>query len=53
MSLVAGLAVVLVLGIGVGGGLLLYLLVRAEHDDRNEMDRESAEQRARRDRPRE
>lgn len=45
----AGLFVVLFLTIGVGGAVLLYLLVRTEHD-RSVMDRESAEQAARKDR---
>lgn len=35
--------------VAVGGGLLLYLLVRSEHDQRRTMDRESAEKVARRD----
>jgi len=32
-----------------GGPLLLYALVRAEHDDREMMDRDEAERAARRD----
>ncbi|MEF8888321.1 MAG: hypothetical protein V5A30_10980 [Haloarculaceae archaeon] len=38
-----------VLALGVGGGLVLYLLVRAEHDKRKTMDRRDAERAARRD----
>lgn len=45
----AALAILLFFGLGIGGGLLLYLLVVAEYD-RDVMDRESAEQAARRDR---
>ena len=41
--------VVLFLLLGVGAPLLLYWLVRAEHDDREVMDRASAERVARRD----
>jgi len=43
------LILVLVLGVGVGGSLLLYWLVRAEHEDREVMDRDAAERAARRD----
>lgn len=43
-----GLVVLFVL-LGVVGPLILYLLVRSEHDQREEMDRESAERAARRD----
>ena len=43
------LAILLVLGIGLGGGLLLYALVRAEHDERRAMERGKAERAARRD----
>lgn len=39
----------LVLLIGVGGGLLLYALVRSEHDQRQVTDWESGERLARRD----
>jgi hypothetical protein len=42
---------VLFLFVAVGSGLLLYLFVRAEHDQRQPMDRESAEKVARRDVP--
>jgi hypothetical protein len=35
--------------LAVGGPLLLYALVRAEHDDREVMDRSAAERAARRD----
>lgn len=45
----AGLFLVLVLLIGVGGGLVLYWLVRSEHDRREVMDRTHAERAARRD----
>jgi uncharacterized protein HemX len=41
--------VLLFLVLGIGGPLLLYWLVRAEHDDREVMDREPAERTARRD----
>jgi uncharacterized protein HemX len=37
------------LALGIGGGLVLYLLVRAEHDKRETMDRRDAERAARRD----
>ncbi len=50
MSAIAGLAMVFVLGIAVAGALLLYLVVRAEHDDRTVTDRETAENLARKDR---
>ncbi len=42
---------VLVLGfiVVIGGSLLLYILVQQEHDRRPRMDRESAEQTARKD----
>ena len=42
--------VALVFVLGVLGPVLLYLLVRSEHDHRERMDRESAERTARRDR---
>jgi hypothetical protein len=42
-------ALVAFLALGVGGGLLLYLLVRAEHGKQREMDRRTAERAARRD----
>jgi len=51
MSLAFGMAFGLVLVIGIGGALVLYLLVRAEHDTRQRMDRESAERAARKDSP--
>jgi uncharacterized protein HemX len=38
------------LALAVGGGLVLYLLVRAEHDKREIMNRREAERAARRDR---
>lgn len=41
--------VVLFVVIGLGGGLLLYVLVRAEHDGRQVMQRGEAERVARRD----
>lgn len=44
-----GLAAVVLVFLGVGLSLLLYVLVRAEHDQRETMDRETAEQVARRD----
>ena len=47
----AGLLVVLCLVLGIGGGLVLYVLVRAEHDRRDVVDREEAERLARRDGP--
>lgn len=43
------LAVMLFVGVGIGGGLLLYGLVRAEHDDRAVMRREDGVNTARRD----
>jgi hypothetical protein len=43
------LVLVFVLLLAVGGPLLLYALVRAEHDDREVMDRAAAERAARRD----
>lgn len=45
----SGLFVVFVLAFTVGGGLILYSLVRQEHGQRQVMDRETAEQVARRD----
>jgi hypothetical protein len=42
--------VALVLLFGVLGPLVLYVFVRGEHDQRERMDRESAERAARRDR---
>ena len=45
-----GLAVVgLVVLLGVAGPLVLYVLVRSEHDGRDTMDRSTAERTARRD----
>jgi len=44
-----GVALVLVLVLGVGGSLLLYWLVRAEHEGREVMNRDAAERVARRD----
>ena len=40
---------VLVLLVGLVAPLVLYMLIRAEHDEREAMDRETAEQVARRD----
>jgi len=45
----AGAVVALVLAISVGGGLLLYAMVRSEHDQRTVTDRERGERIARRD----
>lgn len=42
--------VILVLVVGLVAPIALYYLVRAEHDQREEMDREAAERAARRDR---
>ena len=50
MAAAGGILVLLVLLISVGGGLLLYVLVRAEHSSREVTDRNRAEQVARRDR---
>ncbi len=36
--------------VGLGGPFLLYVLVRSEHDKRESMERDTAEQVARRDR---
>jgi uncharacterized membrane protein len=48
--MVLGAALVgLVLGFTVVGGLVLYVLVGAEHDAREVMDRDAAERAARRD----
>ncbi|WP_187347767.1 hypothetical protein [Haloplanus rubicundus] len=44
-----GALVLVVLLFAVVGPLLLYALVRAEHDDREVMDRSAAERAARRD----
>ena len=44
-----GAVLVVFLAIAIGGVLLLYALVRAEHDQRETMDREAAERAARRD----
>lgn len=48
---VAGAAVslFLVVGIAVGGGMLLYAMVRSEHDNSRRTDRASGERMARRD----
>jgi len=43
------LALIVFLLLGVGGPLLLYSLVRAEHENREVMDRDAAERAARRD----
>lgn len=45
------LVLVLFALVGVGGGVLLYVLVREERENRQVMDRQSAERAARRDRP--
>ncbi|WP_248897896.1 hypothetical protein [Haloplanus halobius] len=45
----AGGLLVLVLLVGLAAPLVLYWLVRAEHEDRTVMDREEAERTARRD----
>ncbi|WP_181686409.1 hypothetical protein [Halorhabdus salina] len=45
----AGVIVVLVLVIGVAFPIVLYALVRGEHDKRDTMTREEAERTARRD----
>jgi len=44
-----GAFVLVVALLAVGGPLLLYALVRTEHDDREVMDRSAAEHAARRD----
>ncbi|RMB23891.1 hypothetical protein [Haloplanus aerogenes] len=44
-----GVLVLVFLLLGVGGPLLLYWLVRAEHENREVMDRDAAERAARRD----
>lgn len=44
-----GLSLVVVLAIALGGGLLLYVLVREETRNRPTMDRTSGERSARRD----
>jgi len=49
----ASLAAVVVLLLAVVGPLVLYALVRAEHGDRERMDREDAERVARQDADRE
>jgi uncharacterized protein HemX len=46
----AGAALLVVLVISLGGGLLLYVLVRQEHEARELTDRETGERMARRDR---
>lgn len=50
MSFVAGAAVLFVLVLSVGAAVVLYLFVTAEHENRDTMDREAAEQAARKDR---
>jgi len=45
----AGAIVLLVFGVAIALPLVLYWLVRAEHDRRERMDREDAERVARRD----
>ena len=49
MAAVSGLFVLLLLVFGVGAPLVLYALVRAEHDQRERMDREEAERTVRQD----
>ena len=49
MSEVAIVLLFLLVGVGVGGGLLLWAAVDSEKRQRRVMDRESAEQVARRD----
>lgn len=49
MAGVSLLFALLALLVTVGGGVLLYVLVRSEHDQRTVTDRESAEKMARRD----
>jgi multisubunit Na+/H+ antiporter MnhG subunit len=48
MTAVGGMFVLVAL-VGLAAPLVLYYLVRAEHDQREEMDRQSAERAARRD----
>lgn len=49
-AMAAGAAFLLVaIVVTVGAGLLLYALVRAEHDEREVLDRDEAERLARRD----
>lgn len=45
----AGAALLVVFAFAVAAPLLLYVLVRAEHDERETMDRREAERTARRD----
>ncbi|MEF8826261.1 MAG: hypothetical protein V5A27_07985 [Halapricum sp.] len=45
----AGALLLIVLAIGLGAGLVLYMLVREEHEAREVIDRESGERMARRD----
>ncbi|WP_255196331.1 hypothetical protein [Halorarius litoreus] len=47
--MVEGVVVALVLLLALAGPFVLYALVRAEHADREEMDRDAAERAARRD----
>lgn len=47
--MVGSLMIVVVLLVGLAAPLVLYSLVRAEHDQRETMDRATAEQVARRD----
>jgi hypothetical protein len=44
-----GVVLALVVTLGIVGPLVLYYLVRAEHNQRETMDRQTAQQRARRD----
>jgi len=50
MAAVSALFAVVVLVVAVGAPLVLYALVRAEHDERETMDRREAERTVRRDR---
>ena len=47
--MVESFVLVFVLIVGLAGPLVLYMLVRGEHDKRERMDRDTAEQAARRD----
>jgi len=49
MAAVSGLGVLLMLVVAVGAPLVLYALVRAEHDQRETMDRQEAERTVRQD----
>lgn len=47
--MVESFILVFVLIVGLASPLVLYMLVRGEHDKREQMDRDTAEQAARRD----